>query len=112
APAPGDRRCDRAPSASLPVGPERTTLVEPIDFTGDRAALAGEEVAHGGGEAGVGDEVHAVGGRRLEAAQVLPLAAGARLETLEPAADAVIDGGVGADVRGEGGGLPGAAPGA
>src|SRR5262245_9933058 len=45
------------------------------------------------------DPVHALRRRRVEATHLLELAAGARLEALPPAGDAVLDRGVVADVE-------------
>src|SRR5439155_1000148 len=82
-----------------PIPPERRPLVEPLDLARHSRPLAGEELGHRRAQPRVADEVHALGGLRVKAAEMLEIAAGTRLEAGEPARDRVLDRRVVADVE-------------
>ena len=82
-----------------PVPAERALLADPGDLPPDRPPLADEELPYRLGEPRIAEEVHAVGRLRVEAAELLELAAGARLEAADALARAVVDRRVVADVE-------------
>src|SRR5439155_13450913 len=82
-----------------PIAPQRRLLLEPAHLRGDRLALAAEERPHRVRQPAVDDEVHALGGAWLEAAELLVLAACPGLEAMELRRDAVLYGRVVADVE-------------
>ena len=77
---------DHGHPSALPQCLDRAAVVQSRDDLVDVRALAGEEVGHRLGEAGVGQVVQAVRGGGVEAAPVLVVAAGAGLEAREAAA--------------------------
>ena len=66
-------------------------LAQPVDLSGDVDTLAFQVVRDGGPEAEIADPVQAVRRRRVEATELLELAAGAGLEARQPLGDAVFD---------------------
>src|SRR2546426_5298294 len=82
-----------------PVAAGRRLLTELAHLRGDRLASAAEEGTHRVRQPAIDDEVHALGGARLEAAELLELTSRPGLEATELGGDAVLDGRVVADVE-------------